>query len=91
MLLFAEMKFPDRNGIFGAIYIGLFEMGVTFLFWLRALKLAKTTAHVANLVLLVPFFSLIVIHFIAGEEVSPSTIIGLLFIISGITLQKLWS
>ncbi|MCJ7778245.1 MAG: EamA family transporter, partial [Sedimentisphaerales bacterium] len=75
----------------GAIYIGLFEMGVTFLVWLRALKSAKTTAHVANLVYLVPFFSLIVIHFVAGEEIFPSTIIGLIFIVSGIILQKLWT
>lgn len=91
MLAFTKIELPGRNGIIGAIYIGLFEMGVTFLVWLRALKSAKTTAHVANLVYLVPFFSLIVIHFVAGEEIFPSTIIGLIFIVSGIILQKLWT
>jgi drug/metabolite transporter (DMT)-like permease len=90
ILLFAEKNFPCLNGILGAIYIGLFEMGVTFLVWLRALKLGKTTAHVANLVYLVPFFSLVLIHFVVGEEIFPSTIIGLIFIIGGIILQKLW-
>lgn len=90
MLFFAEKKLPSCNGILGAVYIGLFEMGVTFLVWLRALKSAKTTAHVANLVFLVPFFSLVVIHFVVGEEIFPSTIIGLLFIVGGIILQKLW-
>ncbi len=90
MLLFAETKIPSCRGIWGAAYIGLFEMGVTFLVWLRALKLAKTTAHVANLVLLAPFFSLVVIHLVAGEEIFPSTIIGLVFIVGGIILQKIW-
>jgi drug/metabolite transporter (DMT)-like permease len=90
MLFFTETKIPNGRGILGAIYIGLFEMGVTFLVWLRALKLAKTTAHIANLVLLAPFFSLVAIHFVAGEEVFSSTIIGLLLIIGGIILQKIW-
>jgi len=91
MLIFRKIEIPNIKGILGAVYIGLFEMGVTFLVWLRALKLAKTTAHVANLVYLVPFFSLVVIHFVIGEEISPSTIIGLVFIVGGIILQKLWS
>lgn len=90
MLFFTKIEIPNINGILGAVYIGLFEMGVTFLVWLRALKLAETTAHVANLVYLVPFFSLVVIHFVVGEKIVYSTIIGLFFIISGIILQKLW-
>jgi len=91
MLLFRKIEIPNVKGILGAVYIGLFEMGVTFLVWLRALKLAETTAHVANLVYLVPFFSLVVIHFVVGEEIFPSTIIGLVLIVGGIILQKLWS
>ena len=90
ILLFAEKKLPCLNGILGAIYIGLFEMGVTFLVWLRALKSAKTTAHVANLIFLAPFFSLVVIHFVVGEKIFSSTIIGLVLIVGGIILQKLW-
>jgi len=90
MLLFNKTELPNRYGILGAVYIGLFEMGVTFLVWLKALKSAKTTAYVANLVYLVPFFSLVVIHFVVGEEIFPSTIIGLVFIVAGIILQKLW-
>ncbi len=89
MFAFTKIELPGRNGILGAIYIGLFEMGVTFLVWLRALKSSKITAHVANLVYLVPFFSLIIIHLVIGEEISLSTIIGLVFIIGGIILQKI--
>jgi len=60
---------PDIKGLLGATYIGLFEMGITFLLWLKALKLSKTTAHIANLIYLTPFLSLIVIHFVLGEEI----------------------
>lgn len=88
MLFFAKVEIPNLNGILGAAYIGLFEMGIAFLIWLKALKLSKTTAHVANLVYLAPFLSLVVISFAVGEQIFFSTIIGLIFIIGGIILQK---
>ena len=69
--------------------MGLFELGITFLLWLKALKLSKTTAHVTSLIYLVPFLSLVLISFAVGEKILPSTIIGLLFIVGGIILQKL--
>lgn len=89
MLLFARVKFPSLNGLLGAAYVGLFEMGITFLLWLKALKLSKTTAHVTNLIYLVPFLSLVLISFTVGEKILPSTIIGLIFIVGGIILQRL--
>ena len=89
MLLFAKVRVPNLNGILGAAYIGLFEMGITFLIWLKALKLSKTTANVAGLIYLVPFLSLVVIYFVVGEKILCSTIIGLIFIVGGIILQKL--
>ena len=90
MLLFTEMEIPNSKGMLGAAYIGLFEMGVTFLVWLKALRLSKTTARVASLVYLAPFLSLVVIPFAIGERIFGSTIIGLVFIVGGIILQKLW-
>ena len=91
MLFFAKIEILNINGILGAAYIGLFEMGITFLVWLRALKLAKTTAHVAHLIYLVPFLSLVVISLTVGEKIVASTIIGLVFIVGGIILQKLYA
>ncbi len=88
ILLFSEIIIPDITGIFGVTYVGLFEMGITFIIWLKALQLSKTTARVSNLIYLVPFPSLVVIYFIAGEEILFSTIIGLVFIVSGILLQQ---
>jgi len=75
-------------GYLGALYVGIFEMGITFVLWLKALKLSKTTAQVSNFIYLVPFLSLVVIHFSVGEKIFTSTIIGLVFIIAGILLQQ---
>lgn len=89
MLLFSDVKIPSPKGLLGAAYVGLFEMGITFLLWLKALKLSKTTAHVTNLIYLVPFLSLVVISLAVGEKILPSTVVGLAFIVAGIILQKL--
>jgi drug/metabolite transporter (DMT)-like permease len=91
MLLLTDVRIPHASGILGAVYVGLFEMGITFLLWLKALKLSKTTAHITNLIYVVPFFSLLVISFAAGEKILPSTMVGLVFIVGGILLQKLCS
>ncbi len=79
---------PTLAGFAGAAYVGIFEMGITFVLWLNALRLSKTTAQVSNMIYLVPFLSLLIIHFAVGEKILTSTIIGLIFIITGILLQQ---
>jgi drug/metabolite transporter (DMT)-like permease len=88
MLLSSRMKIPRTEGLLGAIYVGLFEMGVTFVLWLKALKLSKTTAQVGNLIYLSPFVSLVLIRVVVGETILPSTIVGLVFIVAGIIMQR---
>lgn len=90
MVLLGGVQIPDVNGMLGAVYIGLFEMGITYLVWLKALKLSRTTAHVANLIYLIPFLSIVVIRLVVGEQIFFSTIAGLILIVTGIILQKLW-
>jgi drug/metabolite transporter (DMT)-like permease len=90
LLVTRQTRMPPWKGLLGGAYIGLFEMGITFLAWLKALKLAKTTAHVVNLIYLVPFLSLLVIALVLGETILPSTLVGLVLIITGIVLQKRW-
>jgi drug/metabolite transporter (DMT)-like permease len=75
------------KGITASVYIGIFEMGITFFFWLKALQMASTTAKVSNLVYLAPFISLFFVHFILHEPVYYTTPLGLVFIISGIFVQ----
>ncbi len=89
MLVTGHAAIPDLPGLIGGIYIGLFEMGITFLAWLKAMKNAKTTAHVVNLIYLVPFLSLLCIALVVGERILPSTIVGLVFIVAGIVVQKM--
>jgi drug/metabolite transporter (DMT)-like permease len=76
------------QGIVGSVYLGIFEMGITFILWMMALKLSFTTAKVSNLIYLSPFGSLIMIHFLVGEVILLSTVIGLVFIIGGIIIQQ---
>ncbi len=86
--LFSKTSIPDMRGLFGAGYVGLFEMGITFVFWLKALQLSRTTAKVANLIYLSPFISLIIINRIVGENILVSTVIGLILIVTGIIVQQ---
>jgi len=76
------------KGLAASVYVGIFEMGITFLFWLKALQMAKTTDKVSNLVYFAPFLSLIFVHFILHEPVYYTTPAGLLLIISGIVIQN---
>ena len=80
--------FEDVRGLYGAVYVGVFEMGITFVFWLMALKLSRTTAQVGNLIYLSPFLSLVFIHFLVGETIMPSTITGLILIMTGLIIQS---
>lgn len=75
-------------GIAGAVYAGLFEMGLTFVLWLTALRLSRTTAQVGNLIFLSPFVSLVLLHVVVGEEIFRSSIVGLVLILAGIALQR---
>ncbi len=79
---------PGFKGVAAAVYIGIFEMGISFLFWLKALQMASTTDKVSNLVYFAPFLSLIFVHFILHESVYYTTPVGLLLIIAGILIQN---
>ena len=72
----------------GAAYVGIFEMGLTFVLWLGALQRARNAARVANLIFLSPFLSLLFIHRLVGESIEPATILGLVIIVSGLLLQR---
>jgi len=72
----------------GSVWIGLFEMGITFVVWDRALRLAKNTAQVANLIYLTPFVSLLFIGGILSESIMWSTVVGLILIVSGILIAR---
>ena len=88
VLFFGELRVPPSAGLLGVLWIGLFEMGITFVSWLKALQLSRTTAQVSNLVYAAPFLSLFLIHFIVGDEILPSTVLGLVLIVAGVIVQQ---
>ena len=79
----------NLKGLIGSVYIGIFEMSITFIVWLSALKLSNNNSKIANLIFLSPFLSLIFIYFFVGETILFSTIIGLVLIILALILQKI--
>jgi drug/metabolite transporter (DMT)-like permease len=88
-LIFSDIRIPSFAGLLGAVYVGCFEMGITFATWLTALKLSENAAKVGNLIFLSPFLSLIFIHVLVGEEISSSTFVGLVLIIGGLVVQQI--
>jgi drug/metabolite transporter (DMT)-like permease len=88
-LIFGNNSLPiSLMGAGASVYVGIFEMGLTFFFWLKALQLAPTSDKVSNLVYIAPFLSLIFVHFIIKETVYYTTPAGLLLIVSGILIQN---
>jgi drug/metabolite transporter (DMT)-like permease len=81
----------NLKGALVAMYAGIFEMGITFLLWLKALRLTSTTDKISNLVYLAPFFSLILIHIFVGETIFWTTVLGLCLIVGGIIIEKVRS
>lgn len=76
-------------GLLGAAYVGVFEMGLAFFLWLKAMKLAESTVKISTLIFFSPFLSLVFIRFLLGERIYSSTFIGLPMIIAGVLLQRL--
>ena len=88
LLITSGIQTPSPEAILGAIYIGMFEMSITFVIWLKALQYSSNTAKVSNLIYLSPFIALFFIRYAVGEKIHLATIIGLAFIIAGIILQQ---
>jgi len=87
-LIFADLSIPSAKGLASAAYVGVFEMGITFFLWSKALKTAESTASVSTLAYLSPLLSLIFIALILKEAIALTTVAGLLIIITGILYQK---
>lgn len=72
----------------GLLYSGIFVNGIGYTSWMLALEYGNTSV-IANLAYLVPFGSILVAHFVIREEISVYSVIGLVMIVGGISLQFL--
>jgi drug/metabolite transporter (DMT)-like permease len=87
-LFYSGAPSPPLEGLLGAAYVGLFEMGITFFLWVTALKLVDRTVNVAVLIYLVPFISFVFIHILVGEKILFSSVSGAFLIVLGTFFNK---
>ncbi len=94
-LLLAWMMFTDGLPELGTAsvwaslaYVGVFEMGVTFVFWQMAMSHTRYAGRIGTLIFLSPFISLFLIHFLLGEPLQWLTFAGLFLIVGGLVLQQ---
>ena len=86
--LLAGFDIPVGRGLLGAVWSGVFEMGLSFFFWQRALALSVNAARVSNVVFATPFLALLPIALVLGEPIAPSTLPGLVLILGGLAVQQ---
>lgn len=89
ILFFDSFDLKDPVYLFGAVYIGIFEMGITFYFWMKALQLSPNKAKTSTFAFLSPFISLVFIALFLGEHIRISSVTGLILIVGGILIQNL--
>jgi drug/metabolite transporter (DMT)-like permease len=89
LILFSDFQINWGESFYAVVYTGIFEAGITYVLWMKAMQLSTNNAKIGNLVFLAPFVSLIFIHFILKETIFFTTFIGLVFIILGIFIQQL--
>jgi len=87
--VFDSFYIAEKIYILGAVYAGLFEMGITFFLWLKALELSSNKAKTSTLAYLSPFISFMIIAVVLKEKILLSSIAGLILIIGGILFQHL--
>ncbi|MDR5865580.1 DMT family transporter [Halomonas koreensis] len=82
------LQWHGATGLAAGVYVGLFEMGIAFVLWQLAVSSVSRTAKVSNLIFLSPPVSLLLLHFVVGEPILPSTLVGLVLILGGLGLQQ---
>jgi len=87
--LFTPFELPAIKPLLAAVYVGCFEMGVTFILWGKALNLATNRVALAQMTYITPILSLVIISLVLGEVIGILTIGGLLLIIAGILVSSL--
>lgn len=87
-LWFSELPVPGGRTLLAVLWIGVFEMGLSFFFWQRALALSVNAARVSNLVFLTPLLALLPITLVLKEPIAPTTLPGVLLILGGLAIQQ---
>ncbi len=84
----SDFNLPGGTSFRAAIYVGLFEAGITYVLWMKAMQLTHNTAVTGSLIFAAPFISLILISTVLKEKIHVTTIAGLMLIITGIIYMQ---
>lgn len=84
----SDFNFPRGTPLWAALYTGLFEVGITYLLWMKAMQLSTNNAVTGSLIFAAPFISLLFISTFVGEKIHTTTLAGLLLIVAGIVWQQ---
>lgn len=86
--LFVGVNLHTLLGILSGMYVGAFEMGIPFICFGLAMRTTSNPALVNQLCYLSPFLSLFFVSTILGEQIVPTTYIGLSLIVAGIVFNE---
>ena len=75
-------------GILSGMYVGAFEMCIPFICFGLAIRKTTNPALINQLCYLSPFLSLFFVSTILGEQIVPTTYIGLILIVAGIVFNE---
>ncbi len=89
ILVTGSFLVENAIAITGAIYAGIFEMGLTFILWMKGMELSNNKGKTATLAYFSPFLSVIFIAFVLKEKILLSSVEGLVLIVGGILIQNL--
>ena len=88
--ILTDQPFPTSSeGWLASFYVGVFEMGITFVLWLTAIRLAPKSDRISNLVYLAPFLNLLFASQVLGERIYLTTVFGIILLVAGIVIQNL--
>jgi len=69
-------------------WVGLVEMGFTFLLWQQAMRRTRQAGRIGQLIFLSPFLSLVLIGTVLGESIHWTSVAGLGVIVLGLWLSR---
>ena len=88
--IFRDQSIPNSaEGWYAALYVGVFEMGITFVLWLMAIRLAPKSDRISNLVYMAPFLNLLFASQVLGEKIYMTTVGGIILLVAGIVIQNI--
>ncbi len=64
-------------------------MGITFVLWLMAIRIAPKSDRISNLVYMAPFLNLLFASQVLGEKIYFTTVGGIILLVAGIVVQNI--